>query len=192
VLAHGLVQRGWLTTYQAEQVLEGNAQQLNLGGYRILEPVATGGMGVIYKCRQQSLGRLVAVKVFRPQQESGPEASLRRFQREAQAVAQLQHPNIVTIHDVGRVRDTYYIVMEFVDGPDLAQVVRDRGPLPANEACELGRQAALGLQHAFEAGLVHRDIKPSNLLLAPALRQGSGTWRRTSEGHMVPARATGE
>jgi hypothetical protein len=91
--------------------------------------------------------------------------SVRRFQREVRALAQLNHPNIVKAFDAGQVNDVYFLVMEFVAGTDLSRRVRDQGPLPVAEACEFIRQAALGLQHAFEKGMVHRDIKPSNLLL---------------------------
>src|SRR5262245_38255607 len=183
VLAHGLVQRGWLTSYQAEQILEGNAAQLNLGGFRLLEPLGSGGMGQVYKAWQRSLNRIVALKVIRPQLAASHEAVVKRFQREAHAVAQLQHPNIVTVHDFGQVGGTYFIAMECVDGPDLARLVREKGPLTPELALEYARQAAVGLQHAHEVGLVHRDIKPSNLLLAPPGKArarpagGSGTSR---------------
>jgi eukaryotic-like serine/threonine-protein kinase len=176
-LAFALVQRGWLTSYQAEQVLLGNAQQLVLGGYRLLAPLGSGGMGLVYKAWQKKLNRTVALKVIRPELMNQNRAAAERFRREALAVAQLSHPNIVSIYDADEVGDTHFIVLEFVDGPDLERLVQEGGPLPVALACEYVRQAALGLQHAYEAGLVHRDIKPSNLLISrpeSARRGGDG------------------
>ncbi len=136
-------------------------------GYTILAKLGQGGMGQVFKAMQTRLNRTVALKVIKQEcllQE--PKAAM-RFQREAQAAAQLSHPNIIVVYDFNQVDHTYYIAMEFVDGIDLDQMVRDRGPLPLEKACDYIRQAALGLQHAHEeADMVHRDIKPSNLLIA--------------------------
>jgi serine/threonine protein kinase len=120
-------------------------------------------MGVVFKA-EDSLGRLVALKVIRDERLAHPEA-LRRFHREVRAAAQMAHPNVVYAHDAGQVGGTPFFVMEYVEGTDLAQLVAQLGPLPVAEACEYTRQAALGLRHAHQRGLVHRDIKPSNLLL---------------------------
>jgi hypothetical protein len=90
-----------------------------------------------------------------------------RFRREVEAVARLQHPNIAAAHDADQAGDTHFLVMEFVEGMDLARLVREHGPLPVDQACAYGRQAALGLQHAYERGMVHRDIKPHNLMVTP-------------------------
>jgi serine/threonine-protein kinase len=160
------VQRGWLTSFQAEQVLAGHAQQLILGGYRLLQLLGTGGMGEVFKAWQQRLNRVVAIKVIRPDLLAQNPGTVRRFRREALAVAQLSHPNIVVIYDADEADGAYFLVMEYVDGPDLDRLVTEGSPLPVPLACEYVRQAALGLQHAHDAGLVHRDIKPSNLLVA--------------------------
>jgi tRNA A-37 threonylcarbamoyl transferase component Bud32 len=120
-------------------------------------------MGQVFKARQVRLDRVVAIKVIRPDRLAHPEA-LSRFQREARAAARLAHPNVVTVHDCGLVGDAAFLVLEYVEGTDLGKLVRS-GPLPVAQACEYARQAALGLQHAHERGLIHRDVKPSNLLL---------------------------
>jgi serine/threonine protein kinase/tetratricopeptide (TPR) repeat protein len=134
-----------------------------VNGFEILEPLGRGGMGQVFMARQTHLDRLVALKIIRPDRLINPD-NVRRFQREARATARLAHPNIVTLYDAGQDGATHYLAMEYVEGTDLAHLVQERGPLPIAEACDYVRQAALGLQHAFERGLVHRDIKPSNLL----------------------------
>src|SRR5439155_732025 len=103
--------------------------------------------------------------------------ALPRFQREIRAAAQLAHPNIVHAFDADETNGTYYFVMEYIDGVDLARLVKQSGPLALEQACEYIRQAALGLQHAHEQGMVHRDIKPANLLVTHADRA------RISSGH---------
>jgi tRNA A-37 threonylcarbamoyl transferase component Bud32 len=133
-------------------------------GLVILKQLGEGGMGKVYQARHRLLNRVVAVKVIRPEQLANP-AALRRFQREGLASARLSHPNIVQIHDAGEADGTHYLVMEYVEGTDLAELIQRRGPLPIGLACEYARQASLGLQHAHEKGLVHRDIKPANLLV---------------------------
>jgi serine/threonine protein kinase len=136
-------------------------------GYEILGELGREGMGVVYKARQISLERLVAIKVIAS--DLAAEAGiLARFQRERFMLAQLAHPNVVAAHDAGESGGLQYFVMEFVDGVSFATLVRQLGKLPVVEACELIRQAAVGLQHIHEHGLVHRDIKPSNLLLTPS------------------------
>src|SRR5439155_26743454 len=106
-------------------------------------------------------------KVIRPDRVQDDE-SVRRFQREARAAARAAHPNIVTIFDTDLAAGKYYLAMEYVEGVTLSRLVRERGPLPVAVACDYARQAALGLQHAHERGLVHRDIKPGNLVLTQA------------------------
>jgi serine/threonine protein kinase len=132
-------------------------------GYLIHERIGEGGMGQVYLARHLHNGRSVALKVVRPDRLANPEA-VRRFQREAKAAARLTHPHIVTIYDSGQAGDTHFLVMEYVEGIDLARLLKELGRLPVAEACDYVRQAALGLQHAHERGLVHRDIKPHNLL----------------------------
>jgi serine/threonine-protein kinase len=176
-LAPLLVKRGWLTNYQADRLLQGRPQDLTMGPYRLLELLGEGGMGQVFKARHQRLNRLEALKIIRPERlQQHPEAA-RRFEREALAAAKLQHPNIVIIYDADKINDIHYIAMEYVEGIDLARLVRENGPLPLAQACNFIRQAALGLEHASGRGMVHRDIKPSNLLVT-APRAGS-TARRS-------------
>ncbi|MBL8798250.1 MAG: serine/threonine protein kinase [Planctomycetia bacterium] len=172
-LARELLQRGWLTAYQVNQLFQGKAAELVLGGYVLLERIGEGGMGLVFKARHQKLGRIVALKIIRQDRLSNPEA-LYRFKREILATAQLSHPNVVHSYDADQIGDRHLIAMEYVDGVDLGRLIREQGPLPVADACEYIRQAALGLQHAFEHNLVHRDIKPSNLLLTRPVPPGSG------------------
>jgi Leucine-rich repeat (LRR) protein/tRNA A-37 threonylcarbamoyl transferase component Bud32 len=164
-LAGELIRRGWLTPYQANQLLQGKGQELLLGSYVLLERLGEGGMGQVFKARNWKLGRVVALKLIRKERLGNPEA-VRRFEREVRAAAALSHPNIVRAWDADQVGGTHFLVMEYLDGAtDLARLVKKHGPLPVATACDYIRQAALGLQHALEKGLVHRDVKPSNLLL---------------------------
>ncbi len=165
-LARELIQRGWLTPYQINQLFQDRAGELILGSYVILERIGEGGMGQVYKARHRKMGRLVALKVIRKDRLTNPDA-VRRFDREIRAAAQLSHPNIVTAYDADQVGDTHFYAMEYVEGTDLAKLVKQVGPLPLEQASAYVRQVALGLQHAHEHGMVHRDIKPSNLLLVP-------------------------
>jgi serine/threonine protein kinase len=135
--------------------------------YRILEVLGAGGMGVVYKALHRLMERVVALKVLNHSLTSQP-GFAERFQREVKAAARLAHPNIVVAHDADETAGTHFLVMEYVAGTTLDRVVGQRGPLPVCEACALVRQAALGLQHAHERGLVHCDIKPHNLLMTPA------------------------
>ncbi len=135
-------------------------------GYTRLEVIGRGGMGVVYKARQVSLDRDVALKVL-PVPAGLDPLALERMHREAQITAKLSHPNIVTVFDAGVVPGWFYLAMEYVAGIDLHRLVEERGPLPVAWACDYVRQAALGLLHAQEVGLVHRDIKPSNLIVSP-------------------------
>ncbi len=167
-LVRELVRRGWLTPYQANQLVAGRGDSLLLGSYVLLDRVGEGGMGQVFKARNWKLGRVVAIKVIRKERLTSDDA-VRRFQREIQATAALAHPNIVLAYDADEVGGTHFFVMEYAEGQDLAHFVERNGPLPIPQACDCVRQAALGLQHAFEKGMVHRDIKPHNLLLT---RQG--------------------
>ncbi len=138
-----------------------------LSGFEILEELNRGGMGVIYKARQQGLNRLVALKVIAPDR-LGCHDTIRRFQREVQAAALLSHPNIVTVYHTDLDSPRPFLAMEYVPGIDLFRLVQRAGPLDIATACAYARQAAQGLQHAFEQGLVHRDIKPHNLMVTPS------------------------
>src|SRR5437773_4352716 len=140
-------------------------QQLprQFGEYQLLEEIARGGMGIVYEARQLSLNRLVAVKVLL----SGPLASstdLQRFRAEAEAVANLQHPNIVAIHDVGEQAGQPFFSMDYVEGRCLSELVREQ-PLPAPRAAGYVKTIAEAIQYAHERGVLHRDLKPSNVLI---------------------------
>ena len=135
-----------------------------LGEYQILAKLGSGGMGTVYKARHTKLEKTVALKVLAKGSLVDPEA-VARFEREMKAVGQLNHPNIVQALDAREIAGTRFLVMEYVDGLNLAKLVEACGPLPVADACELIRQAALGLDHAHQHGLVHRDIKPANLML---------------------------
>lgn len=132
--------------------------------YEILQLLGQGGMGAVYLARHKVMNRLVALKIIRAQFVDGTHA-VERFHREVEAAARLHHPNIVTAHDADVASDTHFLVMEYVEGADLGKHVRAEGPLSQAKACDYVRQAALGLQHAHEHGMVHRDIKPHNLML---------------------------
>jgi serine/threonine protein kinase len=136
--------------------------------YELLEELAVGDMGAVYKARQVRLDKVVALKVLARGCTGDPRA-VARFDREMKAAGRLSHPNIVQALDARDIGETSILVMEFVDGIDLAKLLKNAGPLKVADACELVRQAALGLQYAHEHGWVHRDIKPSNLMLS---RQG--------------------
>ncbi len=137
--------------------------------YEILERIGTGGMAVVYKTRDQRLNRLVAVKVLKPDLAQD-EDFRRRFNAESQAVAQLSHPNIVSVYDVSRGGDTEYIVMELIDGITLKQYMEKRGQLNWRESLHFITQIMRGLSHAHSRGIVHRDIKPQNIMV---LRDGT-------------------
>lgn len=166
-LAAELIRRDWLTPFQANQLLQGHGSSLLLGPYVLLERLGRGGIGQVYKARHALMDRLVALKVLRADVLEQPGA-LDRFRREIQAAARLTHPNVVLAHDANQVGDRLFLVMEYIAGIDLARLLAQHGRLPAAEAAHYIRQAALGLQHAHEHGLVHRDIKPSNLIRANA------------------------
>jgi serine/threonine protein kinase/WD40 repeat protein len=180
-LARELLRREWLTAYQVNQLLQGKTENLAVGPFLLLERIGEGGMGQVFKAKQKMLNRVVALKVIRKECLSNPRVIL-RFQREIRTSGAVSHPHIVRAFDADQVNGTYYIAMEYIEGVDLARLVRDNGPLRVDQACEYIRQAALGLQHASERGLVHRDIKPANLLVARAIasdrRRSSGTHRR--------------
>lgn len=134
-----------------------------VGNYEILEEIARGGMGVVYKARQQTLGRIVAVKMIGTGRLATAE-DVKRFQFEAQAAAGLQHPNIVSIHEVGQHEGWHYFSMDFVAGRDLASLLREK-VLPPRQAAKYVRQMAEAIHYAHQQGTLHRDLKPSNVLI---------------------------
>jgi serine/threonine protein kinase len=163
-LARDLVQRRLLTAYQAKALWRGRGTELFFNQYVLVEKLGEGAMGEVFRARHLRLDRDVALKVMRREKLANPEA-VKRFRREIKATAALAHENVVMAYDADQSGETHFFAMEYVDGTTLDKYVQARGPLPAPEACDYIRQAALGLQHAHEKGLIHRDIKPSNLLL---------------------------
>jgi serine/threonine protein kinase len=137
----------------------------HIGPYRVLSLLGRGGMGAVYKALHPKLGKVVALKVLATGKIRSEQA-VGRFEREMMAVGKLDHPHLIRAFDAGEVDGTHFLAMEFVDGIDLAGLIRKQGPLPINVACEIIIQAASALQAAHSHGMVHRDIKPANLMLA--------------------------
>ena len=159
-----MVDEGLLTYFQAEQLLQGKWRGFSVGKYKILERIGSGGMGVVYLAEHKLMQRRVAVKVLPVPLAQDP-WFLEYFYREAQAIAALDHPNIVHAHDIDQDGNLHFLVMEYVDGSSLQAIVSKLGPMDYGRVPHYVVQAALGLQHAHESGIVHRDIKPANLLL---------------------------
>jgi serine/threonine protein kinase len=158
-----MVKAGWLTDWQAQQLLAGKSQFF-MGRYKLLDLIGQGGMGAVFKAMLPTVGRIVALKVMNKQQLKRPQ-SLTRFLREIRSAAAVDHPHLVRAFDADVDRENYFLVMEYVAGQNLKTLIRSEDPLPIGWSCECIRQAALGLEHAFEQGMLHRDIKPSNLLV---------------------------
>jgi serine/threonine protein kinase len=163
-LAGRMVRDGVLSGFQAENLLQGRWKRFFIGKYKVLERLGVGGMGQVFLCEHKLMKRRVAVKVL-PAAKAKDPAALQRFYREARAVAALDHPNIVRAYDIDDDGGLHFLVMEFVDGTNLHDLVRKGGPLPVPRACHYVFGTAVGLQHAHEHGLVHRDIKPANILI---------------------------
>lgn len=132
--------------------------------YEILEQIGGGGMSLVYRARDIYLNRLVAVKVLR-EQFTGDEEFIARFRREAQAVASLSHANIVSIYDVGQEKETYFLVMEFIQGRNLKEIIKEDGPLSPKDAVDIAKQICDALEHAHDNQIIHRDIKPHNIII---------------------------
>ena len=163
-MAKRLMAAGLLNEWQTENLLKGKYRGFTLGKYTLLGHLGTGGMSSVYLAEHPVMERLVAIKVL-PKRYVENQNYLDRFRREARAVAALDHPNIVRAHDIDQDGDTHYIVMEYVDGQDLQAMVRSNGPFDPALAADYIAQAAWGLQHAHENGLIHRDVKPANCLV---------------------------
>lgn len=158
------LEEGLLTEWHHKQLLKGRHKGFFLGKYKLLRHLGSGGMSSVYLAEHRHMKRKAAVKIL-PQDRVGKRSYLERFLREAQAIAQLDHPNIVQAYEVDHVEQTYFLVMEFVEGQDLHRLVYKHGPLEETIAADYISQAASGLGHAHDRGLVHRDIKPANLLV---------------------------
>src|ERR1043165_676198 len=133
------------------------------GGYELLEEIARGGMGVVYKARQVSLDRVVAIKMILRGQRAGA-SEISRFLGEARAAAALQHPNIVAIHEVGECEGEHFFVMDYIEGQTLDRLVREQ-PLSGHRAAEILKKISEAIHYAHEQGFLHRDLKPSNVLM---------------------------
>ena len=163
-LAQRLVADGKLTKYQASVLLQNKSDPLLIDKYLILDVLGSGGMGVVFKALHKAMDRVVALKILPKSAIDSPD-KVARFQREVKAAAKLSHPNIVTAHDADESKGIHFLVMEYVQGDNLDDWVNEHGPATVSEAIDFTLQAARGLAHAHERGIVHRDIKPANLIL---------------------------
>src|SRR5262245_35634055 len=158
-----LVSNQYLTEYQATLLMRGHADNFFLGQYKILDRIGKGRMAGVYKAIHH-LGQIVAIKVLPPSKAKDPQL-LGRFQREARLALKLKHPHVVRSFQVSEGGNLNYLVMEYLEGETLDEVLSRRKKLPPNQAVRIIYQALLGLQHIHEQGMVHRDMKPANLML---------------------------
>lgn len=159
-----LVKNDMVTAWHLEKLYQGKYKGFFLGKYKLLGHIGTGGMSSVYLAEHTKLNHKRAIKVL-PKKRVSDSSYLARFELEAKAIASLNHPNIVTAYDIDNVDDVHYMVMEYVDGLDLQALVKRDGALDPSLAADLIAQAARGLQHAHDNGVIHRDVKPANLLL---------------------------
>ena len=164
VFADEMVQDGIVTYFQSEQFLLGKWRGFTIGKYKLLERVGVGGMGQVFLCEHMFMKKRVAIKVLPPAKAEHP-AALGRFYREARAAGSLEHPNVVRTHDIDQDGNLHFIVMDYVDGPNLLDVVKKFSPLDITRAISYVRQSAAALEYAFRNHLIHRDIKPGNVLI---------------------------
>ncbi len=167
-LARRLIEAGLLTKYQAGKLLGGSTRGFFLGGHRILRPLGQGGMGKVYLARSEpDDGFVIAIKVLPPKLASEGGRALKRFRREMDLSRRVKHQNIARTIDVGEEGGVYFMIMEYVPGDSLYNVVRSDGPWRVPDAAKYFMQVADGLEAAHAAGLIHRDVKPSNLMITP-------------------------
>lgn len=164
IIAEFLTQKGLITDWHSEKLLNGKYKGFTLGKYKLLGHLGTGGMSSVYLAEHTLMRQRRAIKVL-PKSRIADSSYLERFYLEARASASLDHPNIVRAYDVDSEGDIHYLVMEFVKGQDVQQMVKENGPLDFETAANYTAQAAIGLEHAHEIGLIHRDVKPANLLV---------------------------
>ncbi|QEG24382.1 serine/threonine protein kinase [Mariniblastus fucicola] len=158
-----LIESGVITSWHAEKLLAGKYKGFFLDKYKLLGHLGTGGMSSVYLAESKNTRQKRAIKVL-PKKKVSDKSYLDRFYREGKAAASLDHPNIVRVYDINNSGDTHYMVMEYVQGADLYETVRDNGPMPIDDAVDAIIQSAEGLLHAHEKEMVHRDVKPANLL----------------------------
>src|SRR5262249_18179217 len=154
-LARDLVRQKKLTKFQAEMACRGHAASLVLGNYVLVEKIGAGGMGQVFKAQHRRMDRIVALKVLPPQVTKNP-AAVARFEREVKAASKLVHPNIVTAFDADQAGKVHFLVMEYVEGSDLAALVKNEGPLSVEKSVSYVLQAARGLQAAHAEKIIHR------------------------------------
>jgi serine/threonine protein kinase/ActR/RegA family two-component response regulator len=176
IIAQRLVDAGKITDFQAAAICEGRLADLGIGNYVILDRLGAGGMGTVFKARHRRMKRIVAIKFLSPNVSKNP-ILVQRFQREVEAIAKLNHPNIVAAYDADECSMGHFLVMEYVLGDDLASAVCRHGPMPVREAVDCIAQTARAMQYAHSQNIVHRDIKPANLL-----RDAQGTVKVTDLG----------
>lgn len=197
-LARQLMEREWLTPYQVNQLILGRGASLVLGPYVLLERLGAGHLGQVYKAQHRRMNRLVALKIIREDLLVQAEA-VQRFYQEIEAISQLSHPNLLHAYDAGPIGRTHFFAAEYIHGIDLDHLVMQAGPLPTGPACAYVRQAALGLQHAFQRGVLHCDLKPSNLTLVRRTTlssqaepdSGSRLTADAAEGNLIKVRNLG-
>jgi serine/threonine protein kinase len=163
-LSRALVKARKLTPYQAAAVYQKKSRGLLIGDYLILDKLGQGGMGMVFKARHRTLGRVGALKIL-PPSFTRDRGAVMRFRREFEAAGRLRHPNVVAAFEADEDRGVHFLVMEYVQGINLDRVVGEHGPLPVAQAVDYLIQSARGLEAAHEKGIVHRDIKPGNLML---------------------------
>ena len=169
LLAQALIDRGLLTSYQARKILAGATRGFILDGYRLLRPLGKGGMGQVFLAEAPGGGGRVAVKVLPPRKAIEEENALKRFHRERELSSRCSHPNLAKMLAEGSVGDIHYMVMEYIRGASLFELVKSgqRGALTVPDASRLFLKVLDGLEAAHSAGLIHRDIKPSNIMITP-------------------------
>jgi serine/threonine protein kinase len=163
-LQRQLLENGLLTDYQVEALEANDARPLVIGDYIILEKIGQGGMGIVYKARHRRMKRVVAVKML-PTTVDNRDHVLRRFEREVEVAAKLNHPNIVTALDSREQDGQHVLIMEYVEGEPLSDIVERDGPMTVKQAVRCVSQVAAGCEHVHDLGVVHRDLKPANILL---------------------------
>lgn len=163
-LARQAVNRGTLTLWQARQLMAGRFTGYHVDRYVLLDLIGQGGMGRVYLARDSRLNRRVALKILSPERVNNPRA-IARFQREARVGAQLQHENLIRIYDFGESQGRFFLVMEYIEGHTIGHYIATAGRIPPRVAASLGRQIALGLDHAHRKGLIHRDVNPYNVMI---------------------------